>query len=314
MISGYSLIVSGCAHFHSGNLPMISDHMVITPTLVFHHHKTLGAICHIYSGWPMASLPCQLMLWTCMSALESLTKAASALDEREQQEEHLRKCAKKVHESLSLVWPKSKDELSIPDDVHAPILANEYYLCSMPTTHCDGHFNANILFLVESPAFTPLPSLGQPYTITCINDAVLCNTMHTLLVQHHVGHINLVHCPTYGELPFIQLDSAQMISKVKEHSIDTGTPQFWKTMLVLSGYFDCYANREEKDDPLQNVSLFRDSFEFLIGKRNEKSIEARAGQIIQRIQVLENVKTRSHSCQHLFGPYIQWDWKHSDAD
>ena len=73
-------------------------------------------------------------------------------------------------------------------------------------------------------------------------------------------------------------------------SIDTGTPQFWKTMLVLSGYFDCYANREEKDDPLHNVSLFCDSFEFLIGKRNEKSMEARAGQIIQRIEVLENVK------------------------
>ena len=105
-------------------------------------------------------------------------------------------------------------------------------------------------------------------------------------------HINLVHSPTYGEHPFIQLDSAKMISKGKEHSINTGTPQFWKTMLVLSGYFDCYANREEKDDPLWNVLLFCDSFEFLIGKRNEKSMEARAGWIIQRIQVLENVKRR----------------------
>ena len=147
-----------------------------------------------------------------MSALESLTKAASALDEQEQQEEHLRKCAKKVYESLLLVWPKSKDEPSFPDDIHAPILTNEYYLCSMLTTCCDGHFNANILFLAESPAFTPLSSLGQPYAVTCIDNAVLCNTTQTLLAQHHVGHINLVHCPTYGELPFIQLDSAQMIS------------------------------------------------------------------------------------------------------
>ena len=203
----------------------------------------------------------------------------------------LEEMCKKVHESLSSVWPKSKDEPSFPDDVHTPILTNEYYLCSMPTTHCDGHFNGNILFLAESPAFTPLPSLGQPYNVRCINDAVL-HTMHTLLGQHHVGHINLVHCPTYGELPFIQLNSAQMISKGEECSIDTGTPQFWKTMLVLSGYFDCYANREEKDDPLWNVLLFRDSFEFLIGKRNEKSMEARARQIIQRIQVLENVKRR----------------------
>ena len=227
-----------------------------------------------------------------MSALEPLMKAASALNKREQQEEHLRKCAKKVHESLSLVWPKSKDEPSFPDDVHAPILANEYYLCSMLTTCCDGHFNANILFLAESPAFTPLPSLGQPYTVTCINDAVLRIKMHVLLVQHHVGHINLVHCPTYGELPFIQLDTAQMISKGEERSIDTGTPQFWKTMLMLSGYFDCYANREEKDDPLRNVLLFRDSFEFLIGNRNEKSMEARARRIIQRIQVLEDVRRR----------------------
>ena len=63
-------------------------------------------------------------------------------------------------------------------------------------------------------------------------------------------------------------------------------------MLVLSGYFDCYANREEKDDPLLNVWLFRDSFEFLIGNRNEKSMEARAQQIIQRIQVLEDVTRR----------------------
>ena len=217
-------------------------------------------------------------------------KAASALNKLEQQEEHLRKCVKKVHESLSLVWPKSKDEPSFPDDVCAPILTNEYYLCSMPTTCCDGHFNANILFLAESPAFSPLPSLGQPYTVTCIDDAVLHIKMHLLLAQHHVGHINLVHCPTYGELPFIQLNKAQTISKGEEHSIDTGTPQFWKTMLVLSGYFDCYANREEKDDPLWNVSLFLDSFKFLIGNRNEKSMEARARRIIQRIQVLEDVR------------------------
>ena len=242
-----------------------------------------------------------------MSALESLMKAASALDEQEQQEEHLRKCAKKVHESLSLVCPKSKDELSFPDDVCTPILANEYYLHSMLTTCCDGHFNANILFLAESPAFTPLPSLGQLYTVTCIDAAVLCIKMHVLLVHHHVGHINLVHCPTYGELPFIQLDSTQMIYKGEECSIDTGTPQFWKTMLMLSGYFDCYANREEKDDPLWNVSLFHDSFEFLIGNRNEKSMEARAWQIIQRIQVLEDVRRCGVTCQCLSCPYIQWD-------
>ena len=75
-----------------------------------------------------------------------------------------------------------------------------------------------------------------------------------------------------------------MISKGKECSIDTGIPQLFKTMLVLSGYFDCYANREEKDDPIWNVSLYCDSFEFLIGKRNEKSMEARASWIVQRIQ------------------------------
>ena len=43
-----------------------------------------------------------------MSALESLTKAASALNEQEQQEEHLRKCAKKVHESLFWCGQKAK--------------------------------------------------------------------------------------------------------------------------------------------------------------------------------------------------------------
>ena len=36
--------------------------------------------------------------------------------------------------------------------------------------------------------------------------------------------------------------------------------------------------------------LFLDSFEFLIGNRNEKSMEARAWQIIQSIQVLEDVR------------------------
>ena len=36
-----------------------------------------------------------------MSAFESLTNADGAIHKREQQEEHLRKCAKQVHESLS---------------------------------------------------------------------------------------------------------------------------------------------------------------------------------------------------------------------
>ena len=96
-----------------------------------------------------------------MSAFESLMMPASAIHQKEEQEEHLRKCAEQVHKSLMFVWPKSKDEPSFHSDVHAHILAKEYYLCSMLTTHFDGHdFNANILvFMAESNTFTPLPAL-----------------------------------------------------------------------------------------------------------------------------------------------------------
>ena len=137
-----------------------------------------------------------------MSALESLMKAASALDKREQQEEHLRKCAKQVHESLSLVWPKSEDEPSFPDDVCTPILANEYYLHSMPTTHCDGHFNANILFLMEShqlllpcPAWTSHTPSHASMMLCYITQCTpySCNTMLDTLTLFTVQHMVSYH-------------------------------------------------------------------------------------------------------------------------
>ena len=186
----------------------------------------------------MASLPCQLMLWTCLHLNHSQRQPVQLMKENNRRSTTWGNVWKRYMNHFPWYGQKAKMSLASQMMAMLPFLPMNTTFILCPTLIVMGTSMQKILFLAESPAFTPLPSLGKLYTVTCISDAVLCNTMHTLLMQHYVGHINLIHCPTYGELPFIQLDSAQMISKGKECSINTGTPQFWKTMLVLSGYFD----------------------------------------------------------------------------
>ena len=264
-----------------------------------------------YDNGPLARLSCSafflqqhiLTLYTdkadhyralsIMSRLETLTSAARIVEEAEDEAENLRKKARSVHSLLEAVWPEDDKAPSFPADVNASILANEYYIQSLPQCNYSDQFKVNVLFLAESAALTPAAALGKPFTMEGIPDDVLRDEMSGLLQQHHIGHVNLVHCPTYGELPFLDLDPTKLLED-EDKSIDCGTPQFWKVLLVMSGYYDKFASGAAEDDPLRNEALYKDSAEFVIATGATRDPVARAQRVKNRIKVLEEMKNRGH--------------------
>jgi len=235
-----------------------------------------------------------------MSGLDALTsaaclvEAAHAVEETEDQATLLRQSAVSVYSMLAEVWPQSAGEPSFPNDVDAAILANEYYLKSLPVNAYSASFNVNVLFMAESAAATPPVALGKSYAVGGITDNYARDELSRLLAEHHLGHVNLVHCPTYGALPFIDFEGEGPLTKGEQKSIDGGTPQFWKVLLTISGYYDKFADGEAVDDPLRNKDLYKDSAEIVTGTAAGKSTDARAQCIKNRIKVMEAMQRRGH--------------------
>ena len=228
-----------------------------------------------------------------MSGLNTLTSAARLVQELEDRGEVLRKRAVSVHSLLEAVWPDEETAPSFPADVSASILANEYYLKSLPLFNYSDEFKTNVLFLAESAAVTPALALGKPFTVESITDDVLREELGGLLQKHHLGHVNLVHCPTYGELPFIDLEGEDL-SEGEQKSIDGGTPQFWRVLLAISGYYDQFASGKAENDPLRNQTLYKESADFVIGTAAGRNPNTRAQRIKNRIRVMDEMQARGN--------------------
>jgi hypothetical protein len=126
---------------------------------------------------------------------------------------HLEDRVRAAHCEISKIWPKKalkKDVCS----VETALLAHRYYMHHLPKGP------VQLLVLAESHAATDENIVGLKQTKIGESQAI------------HLGHLNLVHCLSYGE-PWI-LDSTEEIVEQK-NAVCRGTPQFWKLLSTLAG-------------------------------------------------------------------------------
>jgi len=208
-----------------------------------------------------------------------------AYKQEEEEEVSLQQRAVNAHAAISQIWPTDNDKIAPLEDVECSVLANAYTESWAPTAPAasSSSNNANhnqptetsgvrLLVLAESHATT-----HRRLTGTRLADPTLAQRVG------HRGHLNVVHCLSYGEPWMLEeqeketaaeapLGSSSSNEKDKmdatvQNGCKRGTPQFWRVLAALAGIVD--TDNENNKDPLegaeQSVSRLRQIFAALEG-------------------------------------------------
>jgi len=155
-----------------------------------------------------------------------------------QEEVSLEQRAINAHASISKIWPTDNDKIAPLEDVECCVLANAYIESWAPTAPSSSN-NSNhnpatetsdvrLLVLVESHAAT-----HRQLTGTKLADPNLAELLG------HLGHLNLVHCLTYGEFWLLtQMLKKEEMDATVLNGCKRGTPQFWRVLAALAGIVD----------------------------------------------------------------------------
>lgn len=107
-----------------------------------------------------------------------------------------------------------------------------------------------VLFLAESHCDTPPQLLGKQLYLTQFSDEMERSICETIPPGIFHGHINLVHCLSYGESWLLNQDDVSKLSKAEQQSVSRGTDQFWRVMAIFAGDCDVHDLPSGKYDPL----------------------------------------------------------------
>ena len=134
-------------------------------------------------------------------------------------EQHMERQTRITHEKIAAIWPEDIVRTPICS-LTSSILANQYYLMHVPRKT-----NVKVLVLAESHARTFEGAVGLPSVVSGCHE------------PFHIGHVNLVHCPSYGEPWLIGHDKSSPLMQ-EQSSIQTGTTNFWQVLATLAGDLD----------------------------------------------------------------------------
>lgn len=149
---------------------------------------------------------------------------------------------RRAHLEISNVWP-THGKFPPIGPAESAILANQYYELHAPP----ADQGVKVLLLAESHASTCASIVGA----SCIDG-----------VPKHIGHLNLVHCLTYGEKHVLDLDNHVAANPPTEsviRSLDIGTLAFWRLLASCAGTMDMPPTATPDQDPL-NVSKAHAAF------------------------------------------------------
>ena len=176
-----------------------------------------------------------------------------------------------LHAVMKELWPKKAGYPPI-EPLSSCLLANRYYV-----HHAPEPSNTNLLILAESHASADPSIVG-------------CSLKETGLEEVnpvHFGHLNLVHCLSYGEEWLLSNEKLDSLDKKLRRSIGAGTYKFWRLFSALSGDLDHDGNLE--NDPLADKNDTHLSKLFLkIEKKNKNCIE----RVNEKTRILEKMKER----------------------
>jgi hypothetical protein len=89
-----------------------------------------------------------------------------------------------------------------------------------------------LLIMAESHAATDPSIVGERIDFTSEG------SNQDLLNCFNIGHLNLVHCLSYGEGWLLPEKEIGYLNSTSKRGIATGTKQFWRALAALSGEFD----------------------------------------------------------------------------
>ncbi|KAI2513261.1 hypothetical protein MHU86_1032 [Fragilaria crotonensis] len=160
-------------------------------------------------------------------------------------DDKLERRLKPMYEAIVDIWPDKENAPPLPS-LESCVLAHRYQESWAPSMQEDD--GVNLLVLGESHLSTDSSLLGTQI------DA----TEHPEFALPTLGHINLVHCPSYGELALLPESFRETMSSSNRNTVKTGTWQFWRVLSVLSGFTDfdpanCDVDVLESTTPLRTV-------------------------------------------------------------
>lgn len=163
-----------------------------------------------------------------------------------------------VFAEVNKIWPLELEEYKEGME-HAAAIADKYY--RSVTAHLSKGQRMNLIVLSESHSRTKLDILDRQ---------ILPEHQDLVTKEYHKGHVNLVHCLTYGEPWLAGITSEQ------DGSIARGTPTFWRILSVLSG---------EQQHMTEDDDEYDDAFAHVVKKQADKTERVKA-----KIAVLDRMK------------------------
>jgi hypothetical protein len=181
-----------------------------------------------------------------------------------------------AHEAIHDVWTSDEEAKTMMCPVESALLAHQYYMKHVPQHNPhDSNHRIRLLVLGESHATTMSEVSGLPQRSGNESDL-------------HFGHLNLVHCLSYGEPQLLRYpvdatnDSSTKGKNDKDlekrlqcqiGSINSGTPQFWKLLSTLAGELD--------DCDMNDQDVFNNAFNHLLKTVKTKTTETTTTKITQ---------------------------------
>jgi hypothetical protein len=114
----------------------------------------------------------------------------------------------------------------------------------------------------------------------------ICETIHPGIFH---GHINLVHCLSYGESWLLNQDDVSKLSKAEQQSVSRGTDQFWRVMAIFAGDCDVRILPSGEYDPLaeENYDM---TFAHVVG--SEKTDKARIDRLRNKVRIMSQIREK----------------------
>jgi hypothetical protein len=170
---------------------------------------------------------------------------------------------------------------------------------ALPTSRLgEKKHHTHLLLLAELHAATPASLVTEPWSIGVdIQGADQTRLDKLMKMNHHYyGHINLVHCVSYGKSWLLDNSDLSSLSDGQRASVRMGTDQFWHVLSTLAG--DCdFEDGVGAVDVLAEESKIKDAFQHVVsgpksvvGKKSDDDIIF--SRLQNKIHILKKLKDR----------------------
>ena len=194
----------------------------------------------------------------------------AAHNKRIEQEAVFRRRILVTHKIMVKVWPTNSAKIPPLEPITCSFMAHNYYKLWEPPPEV----GVRLLIMAES----------HNTTDSTILERKIDPSRNPLLQElPHIGHLNVVHCLSYGESWLLDVDDEEL-EKTVRLGAKAVTRQFWKLLAALAGDLDF---KENETDPLLTQD-YKSVFSHLEGCEEAH----RKQRLSSKLSIIERLKKR----------------------